>query len=177
MGEGCRRGQALIALVLGVAVSPFTVYPLPVAAAEETIAYVNVDRAFDGYQKTKVLDQQLEQRSTAKQQERERMVAEIRKQKDELELMSEKGRADHQAAITQKIQALQEFDRQSREELRQEREQMLKAVLKDIEGAVMAYAKGRYTLVLSDRAILYAEKPADITDDVVKALNGAEKGR
>ena len=141
--------------------------------ADTKLAFVELGRAFDDYEKTKQLDHQLEDRSTAKQAERDKLVAEIRKMKDELELLSEKGREDRQGSIDEKLKALQEFDRDTREHLKQERDEMVKGILKEIETTVQAYAAQHgYTMVLSDRAVLYADKATDITDEILKQLNG-----
>lgn len=150
----------------------------PAAAAESKIAFVDLGRAFDDYEKTKRLDHQLEEQSNAKQAERDRYVNEIRGMKDELELLSEKGREDKQAAIDEKIQRLQEFDRQARDGLKRQRDEMVKDILKEIEKVVEAYAQQNgYDLVLNDRAVLYAGKTADITDAVLRALNTPAGGK
>lgn len=167
---------SVIALSLSVG-APLPVRQAGAAAAESKIAFVDLGRAFDDYEKTKRLDRQLEEQSNAKQAERERLVTEIRGMKEELELLSEKGREDRQAAIDEKIQRLQEFDRQAREGLKRQRDDMVKDILKEIERVVEAYAQQHgYDLVLSDRAVLYAGKTADITDQVLQALNGPAKG-
>ncbi|MBI4227798.1 MAG: OmpH family outer membrane protein [Candidatus Omnitrophica bacterium] len=150
----------------------------PAAAAEPDtrIAFVDLGRAFDEYEKTKRLDHQLEESSTAKHAEREQMVTDIRRMKDDMELLSEKGREERQGAIDDKIQRLQEFDRQARDGLKRQRDEMVKDVLKEIERVVGTYAQQHgYTLVLNDRAVLYAGKSADITDQVLEALNGPAK--
>lgn len=160
----------LLAFLIGVA-------RVPAAAAETKIAFVDLGRAFDDYEKTKQLDHQLEEQSTAKQSERESLVTEIRKMKDELELLTDKGREDRQATIEGKIQRLQEFDRTAREGLKRQRDEMVKGILKEIEHVVQAYAQSHgYDLVLNDRAVLYAGKSSDITDQVLEALNGSDKG-
>ena len=146
--------------------------PIAAQAAEVKIAFVDLGRAFDDYEKTKRLDKQLEERSTAKQAERDQLVAEIRKMKDELELMSEKGREDRQTALDEKLRHLQQFDQEVRDALKHDRDEMVKEILKEIEKTVQAYAKSQgYDFVLSDRAVLYGTPTADITEPVLKLLN------
>ena len=145
---------------------------VPAVGAEGKIAVVDLGRAFDAYEKTRQLDRQLEERSNTKQAERERMVSEIRRMKDELELMSEQGREDRQVALDEKIRTLQEFDRQTRDALKRDREAMVKEILEEIEDVIQRYAKAQgYDFVLGDRAVLYADKAADITDRLIKTLN------
>lgn len=172
-----RRQRRIAFLALGLSLPAFSFQLSPVFA-ETKIAYVDLGRAFDDYEKTKRLDRQLEQRSGAKQAEREKIVTEIRRMRDELELMSEEGREGRQRGIDEKIRSLQEFDRQARESLRNERDEMVKTILKEIEQVIHTYAaKAGYTLVLSDRAVLHADKALDITEDILQQLNGQETGK
>ena len=175
------KASAVKALLLPTLFLPTILLPTlcpPTAYAEVKIAYVNLDRAFDDYEKTKRLDRQLEERSNAKQAERDTLVAEIRKLKDELELMSLSGREGQQAAIDERLRGLQEFDRQARESLRRARDEAVREILKEIEGVVQGYAQAQgYDLVLSDRAVLYATKSTDITNEIIKALNKETQGR
>ena len=167
------RGQPLFVstFLSTFLLSTFLLLPTPVLA-EAKIAFVDLGRAFDDYEKTKRLDKQLEERSGAKQAERDKMVSEIRKMKDELELMSDRGREDRQTAIDERIRSLQEFDRQTREALKRERDELVRDLLKEIEQGIQEYAKQQgYDFVLSDRAILYANESTDITDEVIAVLN------
>jgi Skp family chaperone for outer membrane proteins len=48
--------------------------------------------------------------------------------------------------------------------------------LKDIENAVSSYSKSNgYTLVFNDRVLVYQEKSLDITEGVLKILQGYYK--
>jgi len=51
-------------------------------AQEAKIGFVDLSRSFDEYQKTKDFDKDLEKRGDIKQQEREKIVKEIRKLRD-----------------------------------------------------------------------------------------------
>src|SRR4051812_6720691 len=82
--------------------------PASFAAGEQKIGYVDLAKVFDDYQKTKDFDKQLEGKGTAKQGERDKMVADIKKMRDEAELLSAKAKDDKQAAIDEKIKSLQE---------------------------------------------------------------------
>ena len=152
------------------------VAPAVAWAAEPAIAIIDPDRVFENYEKTKQLDKQLEGKWTAKQADRDKRVAELRKMKDDLELMSEKGRGDQQAALDAKIKELQVFDQQARETLKRERDDIGKEIVKEIERVVQTYAQQHgYSVVISNRAILYGDKSVDITDPIIKALNGPEQ--
>ena len=62
-------------------------------AASDKIGYVDLARVFDEYQKTKEFDKSLETKGASKQSDRDKMVAEIKKLRDEAELYGERLRA------------------------------------------------------------------------------------
>jgi len=141
-------------------------------AAGEKIAYMDLAKIFDEYNKTKDLDKQLENKGTAKQAERDKLVAEIKKLKDELELMGDKGKEAKQTAIDEKIKKLQDFDRESRDALRKERDDMARQILKEIKDTIDEVGKKEgYFLILDSRAILYGKESDDLTNGILKMLN------
>ena len=141
-------------------------------AAGEKIAFMDLGKIFDEYNKTKDLDKQLENKGTAKQAERDKLVAEIKKLKDEFELMSDKGKEAKQAAIDEKIKKLQDFDRESRDALRKERDDMARQILNEIKGVIDEVGKKEaYLLILDSRAILYGKEGDDLTNSILKMLN------
>lgn len=154
-------------------------YPASALFAEEVrIATIDLSRAFDEFKKTKEADKTLQAKGSEKKTERDKKIAEIKKLKDELELLSDKGRQEKQAVIDQKVKELQEFDREVRDSLRQERDQMVQEILREIDQVIKGYGdKNGYTLILNDRVLLYKEKTLDITNDVIQLLNGESKER
>src|SRR3989338_11046679 len=102
------------------------------AQSEEKIGLVDLSKAFDEYQKTKDFDKALEGKGDIKQQDREKMVKEIREMRDELELLNESARAKREQDIEAKIRSLQEFDQDTKAELTKERDDMVRDILKEI---------------------------------------------
>ncbi len=142
------------------------------AAGGEKIAYMDLGKVFDEYNKTKDLDKQLAGKGDAKQAERDKMVTEIKKLKDELDLMSDKGKEAKQAAIDDKIKKLQEFDRGTRDDLRKERDDMARVILKEIKDVIDDMGKKEgYSLILDSRAVLYGTDSDNLTEEVLKTLN------
>ena len=136
------------------------------------VGYVDLSRVFDEYNKTKDLDKQLENESEDKQNQRENKVSEIRRLKDELELLSEKAREKKQAVIDEKIIELQDFDRDSQTELKRERDAMVRDILQEIDKVVEEYGESeKYSLIFNDRVLLYGYKEADLTNDIIRTLN------
>jgi outer membrane protein len=138
----------------------------------EKIAYVDLTRVFDEYKKTQKYEKELKQRGKTKASEREKKVREIKELQDKLSVLSKTEKEKTQNKIDKKLRELQEFDSQIQTDLRIERDNMLKEILKEIEKSISEYAqKNNYTLILNDRILLYGDKTLDITDDIIKMLN------
>lgn len=142
------------------------------ASAQEKIGYVDLARVFDEYQKTKAFDKSLETKGASKQQERDRLVNEVKKLRDEAELLGAKAKEDKQIAIDEKIKALQEFDRSTRDALRKERDNMVRDILKEIETVIADFGKSQgYTFIFNDRVLVFKNESADLTASIIKTLN------
>ncbi len=142
------------------------------SAAEQKIGYVDLAKVFDEFQKTKDFDKTLEAKGNAKQADRDKMVNEVKKMRDEAELLSAKAKDDKQAAIDEKIKVLQEFDRGTRDALRKERDTMVQEILKEIEGVIQTFGKSQgYSFIFNDRVLVYKGESGDLTPQVTKALN------
>ena len=141
-------------------------------AVGEKIGYVDLARVFDEYQKTKEFDKSLETKGAGKQAERDKMVADVKKLRDEAELLSAKAKDDKQAVIDDKIKQLQDFDRTTRDGLRKERDGMVKDILKEIEVVIQDYGKAQgYGYIFNDRVLVYKSEGSDLTPQVIKVLN------
>lgn len=142
------------------------------AAGEGKIGYVDLARVFDEYQKTKDFDKSLEAKGQGKQAERDKMVNEVKKMRDEAELLSAKAKDDKQASIDEKIKALQEFDRSTRDDLRKQRDAMVRDILKEIESVIQDFGKAQgYSFIFNDRVLVFKSEGNDLTAQVIKALN------
>ena len=142
------------------------------AAAADKIGYVDLARVFDEYQKTKEFDKSLESKGAAKQADRDKMVADVKKLRDEAELLSAKAKDDKQAVIDEKIKALQDFDRTTRDALRKERDGMVRDILKEIEVIIQDFGKAQgYGYIFNDRVLVFKNEQNDLTAQVIKVLN------
>ncbi len=142
------------------------------AKNEQIIAYIDLSRTFDEYQKTEDQDKFLEQKSREKHSKRDEMVKEIQKLNDELKLLSEKAKKEKQKVIDEKIKQLQEHGRKTRDMLRRQRDLMVREILQEIDTTIQKYAKKRgYSMVLNDRVLIYKDDKMDITDEIIKILN------
>ena len=136
------------------------------------IGVVNVDRVFKEYKATQTKEKELEKISTGKVEEREKIVSDIRNLRDELALLNEENRAKQRQTIEGKLRQLAAFDQQTKEALRDQKEQAVDGLLKEIEQVVTSFAKERgYDLILSNRAVLYGVETVDLTNEVISILN------
>ena len=141
-------------------------------AAGEKIGYVDLSKVFDDYLKTKEFDKSLEAKGAQKQVDRDRLVNEVKKLRDESELLSAKAKEDKQAQIDEKIKALQDFDRITRDAIRKERDGIVRDILKEIEIVIQNFGKSQgYSFIFNDRVLVFKSEGADLTGQVIKVLN------
>jgi outer membrane protein len=143
-------------------------------AKDLKIGCVDMQKVFTEYKKTQDAEAKLGEKGKEKTDKRNKMVEEIRRLKDELDLLSDKGKDEKQAQIDGKIKELQDFDRTTRDELLREREDVLRGISQDIEKAIADYGKRhKYDIILNKdkRVLLYEQQGLDVTSDILKALN------
>jgi outer membrane protein len=142
------------------------------AEGEGRIGLVDLSKAFDEYQKTKDFDKSLDTKGEAKQKEREVLVKEIRKMRDEIELLNEASKEAKEKDIESKIRFLQEFDQEVKAELTKDRDDMVRDILKEMNDVIQQYGdREGYSVILNDRVLLYGDKALDLTDKIIKNLN------
>lgn len=147
-----------------------------ISFAAEKIGTVDVGRLFDEYQKTKEYDKLLEQKADAYEKDRDARISEIKQLQDKLGLLAETEKENKQKELEDKVKSAREFTLARESELKKERDDRLKEVLKDIEGAVAVYAKKEgYNMIFNDRVFVYNNKESDITNKVLEALQADYK--
>lgn len=157
----------VVALVAGSAAGSASM-----AHAAQKIAFVDVANVFDNYQRTKVVDKELEGKGKEKESELETRVNELKKLRDGLDLLSDKAKEEHQKQIEDKANELQQFRLATQTELRRQRDSVAREILKEIDDVVQAYAKAQgYDLLLNQRTLVYGSPEMDVTNDVLKQLN------
>lgn len=142
------------------------------AQAAGKLAYVDLSQTFDKYQKTKIYDDSLASLQTAKEKDLEQVANEIKAIEDKMSLLSEKEKGAKQKELDEKNKKLKQMSQQVALDLRKERDEKLKEILQDIEKVVQSYAqKNGYDFIFNDRVLLYGTASADVTQDIVTALN------
>jgi outer membrane protein len=160
----------IVCLLFALAVCPFLSY----AGNNEKVAFVDVGILFDKYEKTKIADQELTALANERQKQRDTMVEEIRRMKDELVVLAQDGeeRKVKQASIDQKIKDLQGYDEQQRQDLTRIRNEKAKVVFDDLNAAIESYGKKKgYDFIYNGRMLLYKENKFDITNALLDEIN------
>jgi len=140
------------------------------------IAYVDLSKVFDGYQKTKEFDAVLQTEGEAFQKQRDAMVQKIQDAQSKLDLMKDSEKASLQADIEKQKNDVVAFDKEKRTELAKKRDDKVREILTEIQGVVSTIAKNDgYTYVLNDRVMIYGDPQFNITDAVAKTLNDSYK--
>ena len=144
--------------------------------AAEKIVYVDLGLVFDGYEKTKDFDVKLEDTQKTEQERIDSKVDQIKELQDKLPLLSEEEKEGKKGEIDSLTRDLQEFQRSAEIDLRRQRDEKLREILKDIQDTIQEVAKDKkYTFVLNERVLLYGEDNLDISDDILKKLNDSYK--
>lgn len=136
------------------------------------MAYINAAKVFDGYYKTKEADEKLGKKGKEKNAERDKLVKEINKLKDEVQLLSKEAKEEKQSELNEKMRGLQDFDRETKLNLRRERDDVVKQIFKEIDEGIKEYGKKKgYDIIFDSRILLYMDESMDVTNDVIKELN------
>mgnify|MGYP001418017121 FL=1 len=144
---------------------------LPAFAAELKVAYVDVGEVFDNYQKTKDQDLVLKTAGEAKEKERNDMMAKIRSMEDELALLAADARAAKQEQLIEKKRQLEDFDRNVRQQLAEQRDKVVREIFQEIDVIVQDFSvKGGYDMIFNKRVLLAQKKNFDITAQVSAEL-------
>ena len=162
--------------VLGLAVM-FGLMATGISLADDLkIAYVDLSKVFDSYQKTKEFDAVLQSEGEAFQKQRDAMVQKIQDAQSKLDLMNDTQKAAMQADIEKQKNDVIAFDKEKRTELAKRRDDKVREILTEIQDIVSGIAKKEgYTYVLNDRVMIYGDPQFNITDEVLKTLNDSYK--
>jgi len=159
-----------LAVIFGLMVTGFSL------AADLKIAYVDLSKVFDGYQKTKEFDAVLQTEGETFQKERDAMVQKIQDAQSKLDLMSDAQKTSMQADIEKQKNDVVAYDKEKRTELSKKRDDKVREILAEIQVVVSNLAKkDGYTYVLNDRVMIYGDPQFNVTDEVLSTLNANYK--
>ena len=169
-----RRFGLQRAIVLSLALAcPLSLAPCPLVGADELkIAYVNMVKIFDEYERTKKSDEVLERQGEQREAELEGRLRELKKLREKLELLNDDSREGKRRQVEAKADSLKRFRTNALRDLHGRREEMAEAIFDDIQQGVEEYAKAKgVTFVMDQRSILYGQPGYDATEEVIQLLN------
>lgn len=156
------------------------------AALDVKIGYVNLERIFQEYEKTRELETRLKLENEADQKvlsERRQLIEkEIDKLKEELEMqgliLSESAKQEKQAEIERRVEELDEFGRYIEQRNKEREAEYTDGILKDLQLKLPLIIKSiaekeGYRFIFDLRSLFYVtpEKEFDLTDKVIAQLN------
>ena len=165
-------------------------------AEGESIAFIDLDRVFNEYHKTKVADTQLKDQADEFKQEHQKMVDDLKALQDEFTALrdeaqntalSEDAQNDKRMAAEEKLVEVREkesnirsFDESRQKQLDEQSRRMRKHIVEEIQVVIKKYAEGQnFTAVVDSSGdslngvpvILYTQPKLDITDEIVDQIN------
>ncbi len=166
-----------------------------------SVGFINMDRAFNEYYKTKMADAQLKAQAKEFDEEHKKMVADLERIQKEWNsireeaqntALSEEVRAAKRTLAEEKLMVKQEQEGKIRRfmELRQKQledqsRRMRKGLVEEIRNVLRTFARERGFDAVFDSSgpslngvetVLYSEPRSDITDEILKVLNQNQGG-
>ena len=160
------------------AVACALLFSLPAQAQgiERKVAFIDLSKLFDSFEKTKEYDAVLEKNHKGYETAREEKLTKIQEANSKLALMKAEEKEKLQAEIDTMKRDLMEFDQAQRTDLAKQRDEKIREILLEIEKTVSDFAKKeKYDLILNDRVLIYGNETLDITEQVLSILNDTYK--
>ena len=169
-------------------------------AAEQTIVFVDMNKLFDGFYKTKVADGKLNERADEFNDERKGIVDDAKKLEDEFNALREDAQntalssevreqkrnqaEDKLIEIREYESKLRRFDESRKKQLDDQSRRMRKDIVEEIRTAIQTYARSQGVSAVLDSSgqslngveqVLYTDGKVDITEGVLDLLNKGEE--
>ncbi|GAF84713.1 unnamed protein product, partial [marine sediment metagenome] len=144
----------------------------PGYAQELNLGFVNLKKVLDEYEKVKEGEGQLFKEAEEKNNQREKLVKEIKNLREKLDLLKDKRKEKKQRELEEKVKKLQDFTYETRADLRQRRDEKFREIMKEVKDVLEEYGQSRnYNIIIDDTLLLYKDSNLDVTEDVIKILN------
>ncbi|HPB67580.1 MAG TPA: OmpH family outer membrane protein [Candidatus Omnitrophota bacterium] len=163
-------------VICAVACALLLAMPVQAQVIERKVAFIDLSKLFDSYEKTKEYDTVLEKAHKTYETTREEKLTQIQEATGKLALMKAEEKENLQSEIDTMKKSLMEFDQAQRTDLAKQRDEKIREILLEIEKTVSDFAKKeKYDLILNDRVLIYGNETLDITEQVLTILNEAYK--
>ena len=155
-----------------IVVSLFLSLPLACFSEGLKIAYVDVFKIFNEYNKTKEYDDKLEEKRSAAEKELTTRREKIESIRSKLEVLKEEKRKVEGDKLAEEIKSYKEIERKAFVDIKKERDEKMKEIIEDINKIIKEYAaKHKFDLVINENSILYGNSAMDITADILNLSN------
>ncbi len=139
---------------------------------ELKIGYVDFEKIFKSYEKTKDLNEKLQKKKYDKELEGQKMIEEINKIKNQMQILNGEAKEKKQKELKEKIRNFKDFTEDTKDALLKERDRIFKNLTKEIVEAIEDIGKKEnYTFIMDSQVFLYKDSSYDLTDKVIKVLN------
>ncbi len=170
------------------------------AHADERIVFVDMERVFNEYDKTQMADAQLKKQAEKFAEERDVMIAEVKKIQEECdelrasamdEALSENAREEKSRLaeerlieVQQKKDEVKRFSQLRSKQLEDQGKRMRKNIVEEIDHTVSTFARNNGFIAVIDssaksinaiKVVMYVDSRYDVTDDVIVLLNRVEE--
>lgn len=164
--------------------------------AQDKFAFIDLDRSFNEYYKTKMAKSRLEEQAEEYNQERTKLVEEGKAMEEKFNqireeaqnsALSEEVRDDKRNAAEELLVELRDFENKLRrfdtsrkKQLDDQSRRMRKHLVEEIQGSIIEYARNHsYKVVLDSSGdslngvpiVLFVDEKIDITDAVLEIIN------
>ncbi|KQC14017.1 MAG: hypothetical protein APR56_00265 [Methanosaeta sp. SDB] len=144
------------------------------ASGKSKIGYVNVDRVFERYEKTKSASEKMELERKQRLEQRREMVEEINRMKDAADLLSDEAKKEKQEIVDRKVKQLYQYEEEIQKKNLREGRTLLQEVQDEIQEVLEI--KGEqdgydYIFIYTEDELGYRSKKYDITGEIVDMLN------
>ncbi|MFA5008723.1 MAG: OmpH family outer membrane protein [Candidatus Omnitrophota bacterium] len=145
-------------------------------AKDLKIGYLNFLEVFNEYKKTKDYDEVLNKKAGVKEKELKEKEAEVQKMQSKLNVFKDKEKEKEQQKVEKAAQEFIQLKRQTLIDLKKEKDEKMKEIIEDIDKSIKDYAKKNgFDLIVHGSAVLYGNSAMDITQDILKIVNGSAK--
>ncbi|NQT22842.1 MAG: OmpH family outer membrane protein [Candidatus Omnitrophica bacterium] len=141
-------------------------------AVEMKMGFADKLRILFEYKKAKDLNAELENENQVAKEEFDIKAEEIKKLRDEMELLSESARREKEVELEAMLRELDEFRRAKQREIGRKYDEGIRDISKEISTICENYGKNKgYDAIIDTRATIYIPPSLDITDQILKELN------
>lgn len=173
---------ALPLSLIAIAVSIFSFFYLK---SSSDLVYVDVNKLLDGYQRTKIVKAQFEEKAKTLNANVDSLMVdwqnEIKSYEKERSSMSKKELELKQELLGNKQQQINNYQQAIQKQIQEEDKKSTQTVINDINDYVKEYGKKNNHKIIFGASgsgnIMYADDATDLTQDVLKGLNSEFEGK